>query len=50
LRGEVPSGCTAIVAKDEVEGDTKRLGDEQQFGGANFGGNLGQRVGIDCPN
>ena len=51
LRGDVPSGCTAIVAKDEDEDDTKRLGDafKQQFGGANFGGNLGQRVGIDCP-
>jgi ABC-type uncharacterized transport system substrate-binding protein len=52
LRGKVHSGCKAIVAKDEDEADTKRLGDafKQQFGGANFGGNLGQRVGIDCPN
>jgi hypothetical protein len=52
LRGDVPSGCTAIVAKNQDEDDTKRLGDafKQQFGGANFSGNLGQRVGIDYPN
>jgi ABC-type uncharacterized transport system substrate-binding protein len=33
LRGDVPSGCTAIVAKDQDDDDTKRLGDafKQQF-------------------